>query len=198
MSAVARLQPSERRALIVEAATRLLAEHSFADITIDMLRDEAGLSKGGLYHHVKSKSEILVLVCEEAARSMVEALETAEQHEGTARERVELLMRVQLEVVFRYGGALWAFFSERSRLTAQERERVIALERRFVRGVKALFDDMKASGELRDVDTLTLTHAFIGMINWVARWYRGKPAIQGLSDTLATLFLDGSFRSAPE
>jgi AcrR family transcriptional regulator len=192
-----RIPAEERRALIVDAAARLLQERGFGDITVDMLREESGLSKGGLYHHVRSKTDVLVLVCEMAAEQMVEGLERARAHDGSARERIDVLLSEHFDLVLRYGGALWAFFAERARLSDDERERVLSLERRYLRGMEAMFDDMRDAGDLRELDTATLSQAFLGMLNWVARWHHDKAPVSSIRATLTDLFVNGALVQRP-
>jgi len=190
--AAKRIAAEERKALIVDAAARLLDEHGFGEITVEMLRERVGLSKGGFYHYVRSKNDVLVLVCEMAAREMNEGLDRARAHEGPARERIEVLLHEHFDLVTRYGGALWAFFGERGRLSPTERDRVLVLERQYLYGMKAMFDEMRAAGDLRDLDTLTLSEAFLGMVNWVARWQRDRRGADDLRATLVDLFVGGA------
>lgn len=46
------------RANIVEAARILFNRHGFGDVTIDMVMEEAGLTRGGFYNHFKSKEAL--------------------------------------------------------------------------------------------------------------------------------------------
>lgn len=188
-----RLVPAVQRERIVEAAARLLWERPFAEVTIDQLRDELHLSKGGLYHHVRSKAEILLLVCEHAGEAMLAALEEAGSIEAPPRQRLELLLERHLELVERYGGALWAFFSERDRMNPADRERVLQWERGYIGGVVALLDEARAAGVLRDVDTTVVAHCLIGVGNWITRWYRGRPSRAQLHAIITTIVFDGVF-----
>jgi AcrR family transcriptional regulator len=194
--ATKRIAPEARKALIVDAAARLLDERGFGDITVEMLRDEVGLSKGGLYHYVRSKNDVLILVCEMAAQGMLDGLERAQSHQGSPRERIDVLLSEHFDLVLRYGGALWAFFGERNRLTPDERDRVLVLERQYLHGVKAMLDEMKAAGDLRELDTTTVSEALLGMVNWVARWHRGRTPVSSLRATLVDLFVGGALHGA--
>lgn len=46
------------RARIVEAARVLFNRHGFEGVTIDMIMQEAGLTRGGFYNHFSSKDEL--------------------------------------------------------------------------------------------------------------------------------------------
>ena len=62
-------QWNERQAAILDALTRLAATHGFANVTMDELADEVGISKATLYQHFKSKDEMLAaLIAAHTAR----------------------------------------------------------------------------------------------------------------------------------
>jgi AcrR family transcriptional regulator len=46
------------RALIVESARKLFNRHGFEQVSIDRIMAEAGLTRGGFYHHFRSKDEL--------------------------------------------------------------------------------------------------------------------------------------------
>jgi AcrR family transcriptional regulator len=194
-----RTDPAARREQIVRAAALLLQEHSYADITMRMLQDRLGLSKGGVYHHVTSKHDILFLACEEAGRTMLAALSEAQQVEGSARARLKRLVEGHLRAVQSYGGALWAFFSERDKMPPEQRDAVLRLEGEYLKGIVALLRDAQASGEVYDdVDPRVLADALLGMLNWFARWRApGEADAARLSTTFVRIFADATFAPEP-
>ena len=57
-----RLQIDERRAQLIELGTRLFSTRSYEDISIDDVAEQAGISKGLLYHYFGGKREFYVEV----------------------------------------------------------------------------------------------------------------------------------------
>ena len=71
-------QWEERQEAILDALTRLAAAHGFAEVTMDELADEVGISKATLYQHFKSKDEMLAaLIAAHTARFMQWMAQTA-------------------------------------------------------------------------------------------------------------------------
>ena len=54
-----RVDPEVRRQAIVEAAFQLFRRDGFDSVRVDDILEEVGLSKGGFYHHFKSREDIL-------------------------------------------------------------------------------------------------------------------------------------------
>lgn len=55
-----RLLTDERRAQILELATRLFAERPYEEVAVDDLAQELGISKGLLYHYYPTKRDLYV------------------------------------------------------------------------------------------------------------------------------------------
>lgn len=54
--------PEQTQERIIEASVKLFLEKGYEQTTIQDILDALNLSKGGLYHHFKSKEEILEAV----------------------------------------------------------------------------------------------------------------------------------------
>jgi AcrR family transcriptional regulator len=56
---------SERRRELVDAATEVFIERGFDRVSVNDIAERCNWSVGGLYRYIKSKDDILVLVCDE-------------------------------------------------------------------------------------------------------------------------------------
>jgi AcrR family transcriptional regulator len=54
-----KLSPDERKAQIIQTALQLFAVKGYDNTTVNNIINEAGISKGGFYHHYNSKEELL-------------------------------------------------------------------------------------------------------------------------------------------
>jgi len=62
--------PSDRRANILEVATRRFAEHGFEATTVRQIGDDVNILSGSLYHHFATKEEMLHEIVREAVQQM--------------------------------------------------------------------------------------------------------------------------------
>jgi AcrR family transcriptional regulator len=65
-----RLHLDKRRAQLLELGIELFAKHAYEDISIDDLANEAGISKGLLYHYFDSKREFYVETVRAASKRL--------------------------------------------------------------------------------------------------------------------------------
>ncbi len=87
--------PEETVNLILEAATRLFMEKGYEHTSIqDIINHLGGLSKGAIYHHFKSKDDILVAVTNKMTEESNKML-------ADIRDRTDLTGKEKLRTIFK-------------------------------------------------------------------------------------------------
>ena len=81
-----RLTPDQRRAQLLDLGVRLLATRSLDELSIDLLAEEAGISRGLLYHYFGNKHAFHEAVVRRAADDLI--AQTAPPADGEPLERV--------------------------------------------------------------------------------------------------------------
>jgi AcrR family transcriptional regulator len=81
-----RLSPAQRREQLLDLGVRLLADRSLDELSIDLLAEEAGISRGLLYHYFGNKSAFHEAVVRHAADDLV--AQTAPPPGGEPLERL--------------------------------------------------------------------------------------------------------------
>src|SRR3954466_435736 len=77
-----RMTPDSRREQLLELGVRLLSTRSLDELSIEMLAEEAGISRGLLYHYFGNKQDFHRAVCRRAADDLIKV--TAPVQEGQA------------------------------------------------------------------------------------------------------------------
>ncbi|MCC0093633.1 TetR/AcrR family transcriptional regulator [Streptomyces flavotricini] len=67
MSPRQRLAPADRRAQLLAVGARLFAAHPYADVLMEQVAEEAGVSRALLYRHFPSKNALFAAVYQQAA-----------------------------------------------------------------------------------------------------------------------------------
>ena len=81
-----RLSPDERRGQLLDLGVRLLATRSLDELSIDLLAEEAGISRGLLYHYFGNKHAFHEAVVRRAADDLI--AQTAPPASGEPLERL--------------------------------------------------------------------------------------------------------------
>ena len=91
--------PEETKSLIVETAGRLFLEKGYEHTSIqDIIDNLGGLSKGAIYHHFKSKEEIMMAVGDKFyAGSELRMRDVCERTDLNGKEKLREVFRVSLD-----------------------------------------------------------------------------------------------------
>jgi AcrR family transcriptional regulator len=92
-----RLSPEARRAQLLDLGVSLLATRSLDELTIDVLAEEAGISRGLLYHYFGGKQEFREAVVRRAIDDLV--AQTAPAESADPLERLVASMRAYVDYV---------------------------------------------------------------------------------------------------
>ena len=100
-----RLTPDERRSQLLDLGVRLLATRSLDELSIDVLAEEAGISRGLLYHYFGNKHAFHEAVVRRAADDLI--AQTAPPAVGEPLERLMTSVTAYVDyVVANYEGYL--------------------------------------------------------------------------------------------
>lgn len=92
-----RLSPEERRSQLLDLGVRLFAKRSLSEISIDLLAETAGISRGLLYHYFGGLAGFQEAVVRRAAADLI--ARTAPPREGDVLERLLVSVRAYVEYV---------------------------------------------------------------------------------------------------
>ncbi|MGZ4438310.1 MAG: TetR/AcrR family transcriptional regulator [Nocardioidaceae bacterium] len=92
-----RMSPDGRREQLLDLGVRLLSTRSLDELSIDVLAEEAGISRGLLYHYFGNKRDFHRAVVRRAADDLIEV--TAPIQEGEPLERLAKSLEAYVDYV---------------------------------------------------------------------------------------------------
>ncbi|KOT98848.1 TetR/AcrR family transcriptional regulator [Streptomyces rimosus] len=156
---------------LLAVAVAVFNERGYDGTSMEHLSQAAGISKSSIYHHVRSKEELLRRAISRALDGLFGVLQEPGALTGRAIERLEYVARRETEVLMDELPYVTLLLRVRGN-TDTERW---AMERRreFDGEVTELLKQAAADGDLRpDVDVRLATRLLFGMINSIVEWYR--------------------------
>ena len=181
--------PAKRR--ILEAAARLFRERGFARTTVRELADAVGMLSGSLFHHFKSKDEILFAVMQEVIIELDSALADRLQEAQGSKARIRALIRTQLEFTHGpRGDATAVLVHEWNALSPEGQAALLARRKRYFERWHAVFNEARQEG-IVTVEPTVLQQLLHGAVVWTAYWYdpEGDLDLAGLEDAALSLVL---------
>jgi AcrR family transcriptional regulator len=83
--------PTDTRARLVEVAVHLFTRHSYAGTSLQMIADEVGFTKSAIYHHFRTREQLLAAVLEPMLGELRTVVESAEDNRS-AHARAEHML----------------------------------------------------------------------------------------------------------
>ena len=200
MSKRTRRDRPARQAQIFETAARIFGEKGFDKASMGDISSAMGLTKAGIYHHIRSKEDLLYEIMsygmdlfEQKVLDRVMTIEDPlERLRATLRGHVLLVTRDRPKEIT-------VILHESNALKGRARDRINARKRRYVKFLERTFRELVKSGRARRIDPSVAVFAMLGMINWIYQWYKpdGRLDETALADSLADLFLGGVLKPVP-
>ncbi|MBN1223186.1 MAG: TetR/AcrR family transcriptional regulator [Candidatus Aminicenantes bacterium] len=166
----------QRRRQIVDAAVQLFIKKGFHKTTTREIAGAANISNGLLYEYVRSKEDVLYLVCDaihaEVENSVAEALRKVKG----GRDVLAAMIREYFRVCHKMSDHILLIYQETKTLPPRWREKVLENEVRLTNIFVKVIGDLVASGELphmnkRSIELVAHNIVVLGHMWTFRRWY---------------------------
>lgn len=119
--------PDSARGKLLQVAAHLFRNKGYERTTVRDLAGAVGIQSGSIFHHFKSKEEILRAVMEETIRYNTALMRAAIADASNVRERVLTLIRCELQSIMGGSGEAMAVLVYEWRLSEDGQAKVLAL-----------------------------------------------------------------------
>jgi AcrR family transcriptional regulator len=164
---------SERRREVILTAGRLFCRHGYERTTVRELAKAVGLQSGSLFHHFRSKEEILVAVMNNGIQEVIDGGEQALARYDAPADRLAALFRVHMWSMLHGAGgdAMNALVYEWRSLSAPSQASVKSLSDRYEQMWQEAVAAAVEAGLLKG-DARVIKRCVLGAMNLTVQWYR--------------------------
>jgi AcrR family transcriptional regulator len=175
---------------ILDVAAAVFDERGYHESSVQDIADAAGLTKGGLYHHVSSKEATLFAINERYLEAALAEISTiAAEVDVPILERIHKLVVAIATQHDTYYPDLRVTLREFDVLGDTYRKPLIVLRDKCQGLIRTLIEEGIAEGSIVDEDPEVLLMLLWGTLNWMCMWYRrdGKYSAAELGQHFAEL-----------
>jgi AcrR family transcriptional regulator len=116
-AALDRTRTTDTRQRLIDAAVDLFTRHSYAGTSLQMIADELGFTKAAIYHHFRTREQLLAAVLEPTLDELRTLIEAAESRR-TAHARAEQMLSGYAGLAVRNRGLVAVLAADPSVATA--------------------------------------------------------------------------------
>ncbi|MDI9320263.1 MAG: TetR/AcrR family transcriptional regulator [Phycisphaerales bacterium] len=182
-----------KRELIISEASKLFREKGFGGSSMRDLAEKVGIEAASMYHHIRSKDEILEEICFEMAHRYEAQLSETEVQDISYPEKIEALIAFHVQLIIDNANAVsvvnndWKYLSK---------ERMIAFksirndyEKRFA----AIISKGIEAGAFKKVNISIALFTILSSLRWVELWYKPTRGVtkEDLAKDISAILMNG-------
>ena len=182
----------EKKEEICKKTQKLFVERGYDNTPMSFIAEELGLSKGGLFHHYKTKEDLLHdIIANLLERNFVPLIENARKI-SDPKQRIIYFIDSYTKLMASDNAAK-IVMHEAQRLDPVHYKEVRKIWRQTFDFLCDALSEMQRSGEGKQLNSKFVAFATIGMCSWIFYWfdYSRKESVQELSDTFVEILLKG-------
>lgn len=181
---------------ILDAAAQVFRQKGFHGASMSDIATALDVQKPSLYHHVKSKQEILLALLDRALGMLVDHIAVISSQELPPDQKLRQMIRGYLSALAANADLASVLLFEHRSLDKKTHIRHVPQRDKF----EALWRDVLNEGVRTKVfelkDTALAVRALMGVMNWTLTWYQpeGGKSIEQIADDYSDFMLKGMLR----
>jgi TetR/AcrR family transcriptional regulator, cholesterol catabolism regulator len=183
-----------RRQEVIDLAARVFAQRGYDATTIDDLVAATGLQRGGLYHYIGGKQDLLIAIHETFLHPLLAQARAIAAEQLPPEDALRALAHALMENIALYTDQVTVFFHEWRTIEGDPRWKQIRQERReFENLIGDVLERGVRDGVFRIADVRITLLGFLGMINYTPQWFEpaGRYSAASIADQFCDVFLTG-------
>ncbi len=184
---------STRKEIIIEKAANLFKEKGYKAASMRDIAEVVGVEAASLYNHIKSKSELLHVICLDVANRFTNKIEEVEAENISSKEKIEKLLRFHIrEMLNNYEDVIvsdreWKHLSDPYLSNFRHQRRTY--RKRFA----SIIEEGIKKKEIKKIDSSTAVLIMLHAVSGIESFHRSKQKISGkeLEENMITILING-------
>ncbi|MCY1401977.1 HTH-type transcriptional repressor KstR2 [compost metagenome] len=163
--------PESARGKLLQTAAHLFRSKGYERTTVRDLASAVGIQSGSIFHHFKSKDEILRSVMEETVLYNTAVMRAALAEADTLRDRLLALIRCELQSIMGgTGEAMAVLVYEWRSLSPEGQQYILGLRDIYEQMWLEVLEEACIAGACQG-DPFILRRFLTGALSWTITWY---------------------------
>lgn len=182
-----------RKEIIVEKAAALFKEKGFKAASMREIADVVGVEAASLYNHIKSKNELLNVICFDVANRYTQKMDEVEASKTTILAKIESLLRFHIDGMFNHFEEVYVSDREWKHLDNPYLSNMQNQRRTYRKRFAALIEEGIKRKEIKKLDAPTAILIMLHAISGIESWHRSKQKISAkeLEENMISFMIDG-------
>jgi AcrR family transcriptional regulator len=180
----------DTRARILTASADLFARQGYHGTGLAELLDAVGLGKGGFYHHIASKEQLLLEIMRDPIDRVLASSDRILAGDADAPTKLRELGTDLGRAMAADLSAWTVFLREYSALGPEGKTEVLGRRQAYLDRWRRVLEEGAAAGEFRELD-LAFVESVLGLFIYTFVWDRQDAPAETLTDSIMAVLLHG-------
>ena len=161
----------KRKQQILNVTAKQFREKGYAASSMRDIATELGIEAASLYHHIKSKDELLQTICFGMADKFITALEEVNDIYFNAEEKLRMAIHNHVQIMTENPDQSVVFLNEWRSLQEPHLTGYKKLRDQYENEIRLIIEHGRDEDIFADVDTKFATLTILSAVNWIYQWY---------------------------
>ena len=186
-------EQATRREVIIEKAAILFKEKGFKAASMREIADVVGVEAASLYNHIKSKNELLNIICFDVANRYTQKMEEVESSKLSSLAKIEKLLRFHIDGMINHFEEVYVSDREWKHLDNPYLSNMQNQRRTYRKRFAAIIEEGVKKKEIKKIDVATSVLIMLHAIGGIESWHRSTQKITGaaLEENMISFLIDG-------
>ena len=160
---------------IIQVTTRLMGKDGYHAISIQMIANAVGVTKGTIFHYFKNKEGILLAILDEIMPIALEKLTAVVENKNlNGLEKLESAIKLDLDLVTKKNNFLKLIISECRHLGRKNRRIYQSYQRKYVDLTEDIVKQVQSENPnyFKEMNSRIVAQSILGMCFWATMWLR--------------------------
>jgi AcrR family transcriptional regulator len=186
-------QTITRKQQIILVSAKLFKQKGYEATTMRDIASAMEMEAASLYHHIKSKEQLLDEICFDMAHKLLDVIKEVNDIYFNAEERLRMAIRYHVQTITENNDFSAAFMHEWRSLAPDRLTAFMSLRDTYENEIKKILHDGSNEDVFEDVDLKFAALTILSTLNWVVEWYKpgGEMTPEQIADKLSDFILGG-------
>lgn len=182
-----------RKEQIMQTAAKMFKDKGYASSSMRDIATELGIEAASLYHHIKSKEEILETICFTMADKLNAAIAEVNDIYFNAEEKLRMAIKSHVQIISENIDQSAVFLHEWRSLSEPKLSEFKALRNGYEAEIKVIISEGINEDIFDNVDQKFATLTILSTVNWINEWYNpnGKMNPEEIAQKLSDFIMGG-------
>lgn len=182
-----------RKEQIMQTAAKMFKDKGYASSSMRDIATELGIEAASLYHHIKSKEEILETICFTMADKLNGAIAEVNDIYFNAEEKLRMAIKSHVQIISENIDQSAVFLHEWRSLSEPKLSEFKKLRDAYETEIKVIINGGINEDIFDNVDQKFATLTILSTVNWINEWYNpnGKMNPEEIAKKLSDFIMGG-------